>query len=195
MAEPERKRGGLPPRLTLLLVVAAFVAPILIAWWFAFVSPPESSARLNRGVLIQPPLDARAERVLAPLGAIELGPGEWAMLAYTAGACGTDCNATLGMLRTIRQVLGHDGTRVRIAALADEAGATDVGDAVELIVDAPARARVAAGVSAGGGPAAAASGVVFLDWRGQLMLYFADASQPGDIKKDLKRLLRGSKIN
>jgi hypothetical protein len=37
-------------------------------------------------------------------------------------------------------------------------------------------------------------GVVFLDWRGQIMMHFPDTALPADIKSDLKRLLRASKI-
>ena len=37
-------------------------------------------------------------------------------------------------------------------------------------------------------------GVVFLDWRGQIVSYFVIDADPANIKKDLKRLLRASKI-
>ena len=42
--------------------------------------------------------------------------------------------------------------------------------------------------------AEAEHGIVFLDWRGQIMMYFEVDAPSGDIKKDVKRLLRASKI-
>ncbi len=189
MTEVE-KRKGLAPRYTVALVVALFVVPILVASWLALVSPPGGGSLLNRGTLIEPPLDVNADPVTAALAAIPLAPGEWAMIHYGPGPCAEACERAVGTLETIRSVLGHDGTRVRIAAVVDAPG----GAAHRVIVDPAARARLAAAVAAGGASDGAEQGVVFLDWRGQVMMHFADAGEPGDIKRDLKRLLRASKI-
>lgn len=173
----------------LLIVVAVFVAPILAAWWLAHVAPPGDDRLLNHGTLLRPPLDIRATDELAALRAIPLAPGEWAMIYFTPGSCAEACTQAVDMLERIRSLLSHDATRVRIAVVTDTPSATAVPGAV---ADASARARLAAAAPAGAAPG---SGIVFLDWRGQLMLYFPDAAQPADIKDDLKRLLRGSKID
>jgi hypothetical protein len=39
------------------------------------------------------------------------------------------------------------------------------------------------------------SGIFFADWRGQVVSYFPENANPADIKKDIKRLLRGSKVD
>lgn len=119
---PAPTRGGLAPRLTLLLVVALFVVPILVAWWYARIAPPgEGTHLVNHGLFIEPPLDIRHDDDMAPLREFTLAPGEWAMLYFTDGACEEACNEAAGLLDAIRTVIGRDATRVRIAAVADSA--------------------------------------------------------------------------
>ena len=187
-------RRGLPARVTLLLVVTAFVVPILVAWWMARVQPPASGSHLvNRGSFIRPPLDIRADPALTPLSAIPLEPSEWALVYYAPGECTQPCRDAIEMLQTIRSVLGQATTRVRVAAVLEHAA--EVPPVTHLVADAAARTRLAAAAGSGTEPGTALdSGVVFLDWRGQIMMYFADTSAPADIKKDLKRLLRASQI-
>ncbi len=184
-------RRGVSPRVIAATVVAVFVAPILLAWWMAVARPPGEHGLVNRGTLIRPPIDIKASAALAPLGDIELGPGEWAMLYY-APTCGADCRAVQTMLTTIHSVLGHDSTRVRLVSLLDEA--VDA-PGLQVLANPAARRYLAAAVSTASDNNGHEQGVVFLDWRGQIMIYYSNVDVPADIKKDLKRLLRGSKIN
>lgn len=180
------------PGLIVCLVSAAFVLPVLLAWWLARDGGPAlGGARTNHGAFIAPPLDIAADSGLAALDTIELGPGEWAMIVYGAGHCDAPCRQALGSIASIHRVLGHDGTRVRLVLVSD--AATDAEPAVRnRLVDANARALLAkAGAAARADTAA--DGIVFLDWRGQVMMTFAADAPPGDVKQDLKRLLRGSK--
>jgi hypothetical protein len=188
----QEAKKRLPASVTASLVIAMFVGPIVLAWWLAVANPPaEQLDLLNRGTLIQPPLDIHSDAALSPLRAIELAPGEWATLYFSADNCGQACQASLTMLDTIRSVLGHDGTRVKVVAVLDETASEPHG---LTIVDSAARARISAAVDHYVADDQAGSGVVFLDWRGQIMLHFADIGAPADVKKDLKRLLRASKI-
>ena len=80
------------PGLTVSLVVAAFLAPVLLAWWFARSGAPQLGGELvNHGRFIQPPLDVRATAALEPLREIALGPGEWAVVVYGEHACAAAC--------------------------------------------------------------------------------------------------------
>lgn len=177
-------------RLTLVLVVAAFVAPIVGAWWLAMIDPPrERAGLLNHGTLLVPPIDVRGDAAYAVLDRLALGPGEWAMILYGAGPCAEECQRRLTMLTTIRSLLGHDGTRLEVAALLD-AGELQL-PLVTTLVDATARRKLAARVAADGG---GTEGIVFFDWRGQIMLHFTPTAPPGDIKADIKRLLRATKL-
>ena len=119
MPEPKQRR----PRatLTILTVVAAFVVPILLAWWFALIRPPSvEDSLINRGALLRPSLDTGSRLETSSLSRIELAPGEWAMVYVGPGTCDDGCKEVLSKLATIRSVLGQAVTRVRTGALLDE---------------------------------------------------------------------------
>ncbi len=178
-------------RAMLLFVVALFVLPIVVAWWMAVVRPPAGDALLNHGLLVEPPVDVGRSPAARAFRDIALAPSEWALIYLSDGTCEASCLRQIDVLSTIRELLGNDGGRVHVAVLIDS-GKVEL-PRVQAMVDATARAFVARAL-AERVPAVGASGVVFLDWRGQLMMYFADGSRPGDIKADLKRLLRASAI-
>ena len=190
MPEPAPNQSRAWPMV--LALVAVFVAPILIAWWLVGVGPPsEREGLLNHGTLIQPPLDVGSHAETQRLDRIELKPGEWAMMYVGPGRCEADCDRTLDKLATIRTVLGQGAIRVRIVALIDEAAESPSG--VVTIADRVTRSFVSTTIT-GRVAGAHERGIVFLDWRQQIMMYFDIDAPPGDIKKDIKRLLRASKI-
>lgn len=191
MSDPDLRRG-LSARTTLLLVIAAFVVPILIAWWMAFGRADVELAHLtNHGRLISPPLDIRTDPATISMQDIPLAPGEWAVIHFTSGACAEACADTAATLLTLKSLLGNAATRVRVAVISDAPGSLP--REVVTVIDPAARQRLSS-VTALNASEPNSSGVVFLDWRGQVMLFFPDAARPADIKSDLKRLLRGSKI-
>ena len=100
------------------LVTAMFVVPIVVAWWFALIQPPDNGAgMLNRGMLIAPPLDINADAAMTPLTTVPLEPGEWAMMNFSQNACDPVCEEALKKLATIHAVLGHDGALGEIRGL------------------------------------------------------------------------------
>ena len=185
----ETARRGLSPRIMVLLVVGVFVVPIGVAYWMV-LAPPDGGARINRGTLITPPVDIKADDSYTSLRQVQLEPGEWALVLVNAGDCDAECAASVNMLQSIDTVLGQATTRVRVALLTDAGESSASG--VTTVADARARGAVSQSLLASG--AGTAGGVVFLDWRGQIMMHYPDTSAPGDIKHDLKRLLRASKI-
>ncbi len=183
------KRNGWVP----LAVVAAFVAPILVAWWFAIVHPEALPPRqLNHGELLQPPVDFAANPACAALDALKLAPAEWGLMYYGPGPCAADCVRQVELLTTIRSLIGAQGARIHVAALVDAAPAQPIAQAL-TIADAGARvwlAREAAGRTG----TARDQGIVILDSRRLAMMIFPADASPAGIKEDLKRLLRGSAI-
>lgn len=191
MTEKEQN-SGIHPRLIAALVVTLFVGPILLAWWLAVARPSMTEgALLNRGTLLVPPLDLQREQPLRPLQDIPLAPGEWAIIYFTAAACAEQCVQTLGRLQVIHDVLGHDSTRVRIAALFD---VDSPSSSWWMLASPAARSHLAGSIVERTATTAPEQGIVFLDWRGQIMMFYAADTESAHIKKDLKRLLRGSKI-
>lgn len=188
--EPKAKRNR--SRTMMIAVVGLFAAPILIAWVLVRSgSPIADRALLNHGQLLTPPLDIRNDAALEGLNELSLAPGEWSILYFAAARCSEPCESALEVLRAIREVIGQDATRVRIAAVVDEGAVnTPLGF---VLSSRHARQRLTEYISGRvGGPAT--QGVVFLDWRGQIMMYYPDVSTPQDIKSDIKRLLRASRI-
>ncbi len=181
-------------RLTLLLVIAAFVGPILVAWAYVNgIFDWHARGLVNRGDLVAPPLDlsAYASRpALTKLFALQ--PSEWAMVYLEPATCGVDCAKHLDNLLTIREVLGQSATRTSVHALsAVEAPQTT--HAARVHVDAEVIADLRAGLSSRR-PAFTLPAIVFVDWRHQLMMYYPTDAPLASIKKDLQRLLRASAI-
>ncbi len=181
-----------PNRRPLYLLVIVFVLPIVIAW--LLVQSPETlrtGSLLNKGVLLQPPLDIKSEKGLKALQDIKLEPSEWGAILFSDSMCESECANALAKLIIIRDLLGHSGSRVKLAGLfrfpTDMTGLYQVtgGDIVKDL-----SSLLASRFS----EEAVKNGIIFLDWRGQIVSYFKLDADPSDIKKDLKRLLRASKI-
>lgn len=180
----------------MLGLVAIFVVPIAIAWLYAAgYFELGDWGRSNRGSLITPPIDLRDVAAVAPLfDRADLKPGEWAVLYLSAARCEQACLAALDRLSTIKSVLGYAGQRVRVLSLtgAEEIVAQEE-HAFHRMADPSVFAAIAERLVARA-PAASTEQIVLIDWRRQVVLRYAQEAPPIDIKKDLKRLLRASKI-
>jgi hypothetical protein len=197
MTSPSTTPGLKRNRGILLLIAGLFGLPILVAWlltsgWIEM----GGRGQLNHGVFIKPALDLE-KLPLAPGSQVlrELAPADWAMLYVGAGSCDDLCVRTLRELATVRSVIGNELTRVSVFGLLASASTLPVAQpplprlltdpATVLAIDAALRAR---------GDSVVLPRIVFLDWRGQLMMSFAPDSPPADIKQDLQRLLKASAI-
>ncbi|MEM7540120.1 MAG: hypothetical protein AAF384_00905 [Pseudomonadota bacterium] len=184
----ERSKG----RWQLLLLIILFLAPIVLAWWSVGSYKVDGPAELlNRGTLLDPTIDARALISKVPLSNNTLAVGQWLVL-YTAPTCGSECLDRIGKLVDIRGTLGHDGTRTELGFLTASPAPDAVSRAVHTVVDEKARDWLVAALRSQTDFAGA--GYVLVDWRGQIPLFYAAQTSPGDIQKDLKRLLRASRI-
>ena len=180
--------------IILVVLVGLFVFPICFAWLIARSEFFSNSAQLvNNGSLLNPPISIDKSNKFDDLNNISLRPGQWAIIYFDVGECHTACLDALGVLQKVWLVLGHDGQRVKVRSVVS--GATTF-PSVENIADnqlsSALGAEIGARLKLEESPT---SGVVFLDWRGQIMLYFSDLKRPGLLKKDIKRLLRGSRVN
>lgn len=185
-------------RAVMLGLFAMFIAPIVIAWFYsAGLLEMGSWGRTNRGILVTPPVDLREVAAVAPLfERAELAPGEWMVLYLAQDACAQKCLAALDRLTTIRSLLGYSGQRVKILALdtgggapPDAAAAAHANHLMSNDTTLTAIVELLAERTATGPPQ-----IVFIDWRRQLALRFAADAASIDIKKDIKRLLRASKV-
>jgi hypothetical protein len=146
---------------------------------------------LNKGFLLQPPLDIKSEIELEPLQTITLEPSEWGAILFTNGLCEAKCVKAVSNLAVIRDVLGHSGSRFKLIGLFESE--KDISGFMHIRNTNLAQ-QLAKLVKERGVVEPVSDGVVFLDWRGQIVNYFVIDADPASIKKDLQRLLRASKI-
>ena len=176
----------------IILLVIIFVGPILLSWWFVNSDIDWSARGLsNHGELIRPPIDLLGQAATEPVFEFAaLAPSHWAIFSLEKETCEDACQERINKLALIHSVMGSSQDRLRVFALAPDGKA---GDDATLLVDSQATEALLGLV------AASDSGITLpqyfvVDWRKQLMMRFPADAPPGDIKKDLSKLLRASKI-
>lgn len=183
-------------RMVFVGLIAVFVSPIFIAWLYtAGYLEFGTVSHTNRGSLINPPIDLREDETTQGLfDRANLAPGEWLLLLLPPPECSEACGEAIQRLTTIRSLLGYSGQRVNILSLStlDKSEGVSIPEA-KLLIDKAAHSKLTLLLSKAA-PAVELPQILFLDWRKQIVLRF-DADAPSiDVKKDLKRLLRASKI-
>lgn len=198
--------AGSPPRdrrasrITLALVISAFVAPIVIAWLLVSGvggwTPAKSAAQ---GELLTPPVEsadllrqgeAAKTRLLLPFG-------QFTLLLITPGACSEECRKLSEQQRQIWLALGRETTRVRVAMAYGEPLNTSIVPAApggvpyqylespkSALEDLLRRVKPESRLS---------HALVIADSRGRLVAYYDPVrTTPAGILADLRRLLRAA---
>lgn len=173
------------------LVVAAFLGPLLLAVvWYTFRDVVPVPAPRSEGTLVAPARPLESFRG-ATVGGDVVGPeyfrGRWT-LAYVAGAgCDLRCEALLFKVRQLRLSLGRDLPRVQWVALAPAGWrAPDLEGTVVPVL------RVDETPAAFGN--GAAGRLFIVDPHANVMMQYEPESDIRGMQKDLKRLLKASKI-
>lgn len=183
-------------RRTLLLVLALFVLPVLVAaGMYVFGWRPEKT--MNHGTLIRPPL-ALPDRGLSgtdgkPI-AIEELRGKWLLLLAGSGPCDETCRGRLQQMRNVQVALNKDRDRIRRAWINPGAGAdpalAELRRALpDLLVAQPAGDAWTAIFGSAPGHR-----LYLADPMGNVMMRYPDDADPQGVRKDLERLLKYSWI-
>lgn len=195
----QHKRDGIAAgRRGLLLIVAVFVVPLLVALaWYLFAPRLAPTSPAN-GALIEParPLEP-FEVARASGGAYRLDDlhGHWTLIHVLGDDCGDRCSQRLYASRQIHDALGEDRIRVRrIALAADGRGTPGLADILAEHPRLTVLAQGPEGALAQQLPPAAGATVYLVDPLGNLMMRFGPAVEPGGILDDLERLLKLSRI-
>ncbi len=183
-------------RIRLLLLVAVFVAPVLLAMGSYLFIEPSRFRGVEHGQLIEPPQQIAdlvagqgPSRLMASLPA-----GVWVMLYPSFSRCDSSCLGALYSLRQIKSALGERSLRVKamlLAAAKDPAIATaSVRDSGLVIAALPADelARWQALLE----PYYSRGEALMIDPLGNLFMRVSSFDE--GLLKDLKRLLRYSRI-
>jgi hypothetical protein len=181
-------------RMTLLLIVAMFVGPILVAHLLVIGALDwRGQGIVNRGTLLSPPLDLRGLGSFSSLQKLnELAPSEWAIVLIEPTSCEQQCIETLDKMLTLRELLGQGAVRTSVHAITVNAP-TPGHHANRIHLDPAGSAALGTALSARV-PNLAFPLLTLVDWRRQLMMYYPIDVPPQDLQKDLKRLLRASEI-
>ena len=205
----------LSPWVTLLLIFALFLVPLLLAWFMytgAFDFHPQSTR--NYGILVEPQIavtwtglelenhsgdQGRDENEYSVATALK---GHWVILYPVRPSCDNDCISRVTLLRQVHRAAGRNMDRVRIALVAQ--GWMDgetmaklsavyphfmlISDPDGFLSNAMASADAAAGNHGD-------SATYLIDPLGNLMMLYGAESDPNDLNKDLKLLLKWSKLD
>jgi hypothetical protein len=182
-------------RLTLILILAFFALPLVVAWILNFKGGFTPTATSNNGTLIQPVRPVSAAGLLdrhdVALNA-DYFQGKWTLLYRHVGDCGDTCHQALYTVRQVRLAQGKNIDRVqRLLLLEGAAMPTWVSEVVEHYPGLTV-ARSAIGKDAEG--FGVAGQVYLVDPLGNVMMEYALDANPRGMIKDLERLLRISYV-
>ena len=197
--QPVRARSN----FTLWLVLAVCLAPFVGSLALYHFAPP--AQRMNYGELIDvvPLMDEAGmpgELQLLDGKRITLGSlrGKWLMLQRAGGACSGLCGENLWKLRQVRLTQGDNQERIqRVWLVEDDAPPPDAllreheGLLVVMTSRSEAGRRLLRHMSGAGDDPAS---LWLADPLGNLMLRWPPLADPSAMKKDLRRLLRTSRI-
>jgi hypothetical protein len=178
--------------LRLVLVIAICVAPVVASYLVYYVFPP--TARTNYGTLIEPQVELGPLDASDPLGRFK---GQWILVTVQDGECDEACARRLFFMRQTHASLGKDRDRVDMVLL--QTGGRPL--SAPLVAAHPNLTRVEVPpstvarwfpVGADDGPATEHLFVV--DPQHNLMMRFPRDPDPAETRKDLRRLMRASRI-
>jgi cytochrome oxidase Cu insertion factor (SCO1/SenC/PrrC family) len=202
-----RQRGFLSSRQALVLLGLLFMAPAFVAWVMHNSTEqgwrPEGTT--NRGVLVHParPLTLPAAMMIAGQPANDFLQGKWTLLYIGDADCDALCNENLYKMRQVRTAQNEHMRRVQqLYLVLDEAAPATLrtlldneykGTAVTLVTAEQAE-QIAPYFLIDGVSMRGAERVYFIDPLGNLMMFYPADANPGGMLKDLKKLLKFSKI-
>jgi cytochrome oxidase Cu insertion factor (SCO1/SenC/PrrC family) len=193
-------------RNTLLLMLGIAAAPFLFAWLlFNFTGIGRGGAPASHGTLVVPPrpLPDAVLREPGPESAATAASyrlhRHWTLVHVAGASCDQHCETALLTMRQVRLALGSNAARVQRVLAVDD-GALDLLTPRQrtefaglLLVETSRLAREVFHLPDGADPRAAGR-LYLVDPLGNLMMFYAPDADPAGIVKDLKRLLRYSRI-
>ena len=202
-----RQRGFLSSRQAFVLLALLFMTPAFVAWVMHNSSEQgwRPDGMTNRGSLIHParPLTLPADMVVGEQPAAEYLQGLWTLLYIGDGDCDAVCNENLYKMRQIRTAQNENMRRVQRAFLVrDEAISaelqvlleTEYKDMAVQLITAGQLEQLDSFFRVDDGPLLDTGRVYIVDPLGNLMMYYPPDADPGGMLKDLKKLLKYSKI-
>lgn len=189
-----------PHKRKLLLLVALMGAPIVLSYLIYFWGAPSSSVNYGELIEARPLPDIALRKADGGEFRISQLRGKWVMLLVDSGACDEPCRKKLYYLRQVRLTQGVEMERIERAWLIDDGKMPEAGVAEEYkgtwLIDAKGSELLKAFPAAASASAFASNRdhIYLIDPLGNLMMRFPKDADPSRMVKDLKRLLKISRI-
>jgi cytochrome oxidase Cu insertion factor (SCO1/SenC/PrrC family) len=202
-----RQRGFLSSRQALVLLALLFLTPVFVAWVMHHQSGQgwRPDGTTNNGMLVHParPLSLPEELMIAGATANDYLQGKWTLLYIGDADCDAICNENLYKMRQVRTAQNENMLRVQqLYLVRDEA----VPEALQGLLDKDYKETAVTLLSArqaeqiapyfliDGIPMQGAERVYLIDPLGNLMMFYPPDANPSGMLKDLRKLLKYSKI-
>jgi cytochrome oxidase Cu insertion factor (SCO1/SenC/PrrC family) len=198
VAEATTSKSPRKGQLVLVALFTIFFLPIFLAWalnvelsrWLPF-------GKTNHGQLIEPAQRFEVSMLTAVDGAPideALIRGKWTLVYIESSACSAECDQAVYRMRQSRYAMGKDMERVQRLVIAPRPLAKEAAE--KLLAYDPALTVVAAEREwiESPRPALGQAEIYIVDPQGYLIMWYRADADPAGLIKDLKRLLRISKI-
>jgi len=195
------------PRTMLLFIAAMFLLPLVLAWlMYTGVVEFHPETTRNKGLLVSPtvPFDWQRAKPLqaeeSPSATADAVLGHWVVLYPIEGACGSECEQRLSSVRQVHLATGRDRDRIRLVALflgqpSDRAAEQIEAIYQEFILAVDTSGGLRRVIETAASPASSSGGTYLIDPLGNIMMVYPDTADANDLKVDLKRLLKWSKLD
>ncbi|MGI4812532.1 MAG: SCO family protein [Janthinobacterium lividum] len=186
-------------RLTLLLVIAICVAPVIASYFVYFVVRPHGGST-NYGALIDPQRPIPATLMMhtdagasVPLSSLR---GKWLLVSVDASQCAEACVKKLYFMRQVKATQGAERERVETVWLrTDDGGVPEVVRRAYPTTQMPVVDRQQLADWLPAAPNTRLEDHIYVvDPNGNLMMRFPSNPDPSKIKNDLTKLLKWSGI-
>lgn len=188
-------------RLTLLLIIAVFLIPLIAAYLYR----PSGEAG-NYGTLVEPPRPLQEFRMTDLEGnaaGLDVFRDKWTLMYVGGAECDETCRSNLYNIERVRLTQGKNMRRVQSLYLAPESMASRVVADTLVEYDGVRGYRISGAElrsmapdfdwNGAAGPAGSER-VYVIDPLGNLMMFYPGGADPSGMKEDLERLLKVSQI-
>ncbi|MAF06767.1 MAG: hypothetical protein CL389_02820 [Acidiferrobacteraceae bacterium] len=187
-------------RWTLVALMALFLLPVIAAWLWK----PDTFR--NRGDLIDPPRPLTNVQMVSPDGStVDLDTffGRWTYIFFVDDSCADSCRKLSDAIERVRLSQGKNEKRIRLMVVTLNPDSLPslrqihiaMPRTIVLAVDASQRVHLLSQFALPADvPTQEVRKIYLVDPLGNLMMSYPARSDPSDLRKDISRLLRASRI-